>query len=122
MPIRRIKMTLGVTYDASAEQMEQAVEGIKKLLRENKDVSQEFFLVNFTDFGSSSLDIFVYFFTTTTVWAEYLRVRQDVNIAIMRLLESLGMEVAFPSRTIYLKPAEEQAAAAAQARARGNDP
>ncbi|MCH7548408.1 MAG: hypothetical protein IH969_02540 [Candidatus Krumholzibacteriota bacterium] len=40
----------------------------------------------------------------------------------MRLLESLGMEVAFPSRTIYLKPAEEQAAAAAEARARDNDP
>ena len=118
MPIRRIKMTLGVTYESSAEQMEQAVEGIKKLLREHREVYQEFFLVNFTDFGSSSLDIFVYFFTTTTVWEEYLRVRQEVNIEIMRLLESLGMEVAFPSRTVYLKPAEEEAAAQAVARAR----
>ncbi len=103
MPIRRVKMTVGVTYESSADQMEKAVEGIRKLLREHKEVHQDFFLVNFTDFGASSLDIFVYYFTTTTVWAEYLRVRQEVNIAIMKLIESLGMEVAFPTRTIYHK-------------------
>ncbi|UCG51980.1 MAG: mechanosensitive ion channel family protein [Candidatus Latescibacterota bacterium] len=107
MPIRRVKMTVGVTYESSAEQMEQAVEGIRTLLREHPEVYQEFFLVYFTDFGESSLDIFVYYFTTTTVWAEYLRIRQEVNVRIMRLLESLGMEVAFPSRTVYLRPESE---------------
>jgi MscS family membrane protein len=103
MPIRRVKMTVGVTYESSSEQMEQAVEGIKRLLRDHPEVYQDFFLVNFTDFGSSSLDIFVYYFTTTTVWAEYLRIRQEINIRIMRLLEDLGMEVAFPTRTVHLR-------------------
>jgi MscS family membrane protein len=96
-------MTVGVTYGSSGEQMDRAVEGIRQILREHKEVYQDFFLVNFTDFGSSSLDIFLYYFTTTTVWAEYLRIRQEVNLSIMRLLESLGMEIAFPSRTVYLK-------------------
>ncbi len=103
MPIRRVKMTLGVTYQSSADQMENAVEAIRKLLREHPDVYQDFFLVNFTEFGSSSLDIFVYYFTTTTVWAEYLRIRQEINVGMMRLLEGMGLEVAFPSRTVYLK-------------------
>ena len=104
MPIRRVKITVGVTYESSADQMNDAVEGIRQILRDNTEVHQGFFLVNFTDFGSSSLDIFVYYFTTTTVWAEYLRIRQEVNVSIMRLLESLGMEIAFPTRTVYLKP------------------
>jgi MscS family membrane protein len=103
MPIRRVKMTLGVTYQSSADQMENAVEEIRNLLRGHPEVYKEFFLVNFTEFGSSSLDIFVYYFTTTTVWAEYLRIRQEINVGIMRLLEGMGMEVAFPSRTVYLK-------------------
>ena len=103
MPIRRIKMVVGVTYESTAEQMEQAVEGIRKLLGEHEGVHKDFYLVYFTDFGSSSLDIFVYYFSETTVWAEYLAVRQDVNLKIMRLLESLDMEVAFPSRTVYLR-------------------
>jgi MscS family membrane protein len=112
MPIRRVKMTVGVTYHSSAEQMEKAVEGIRRLLREHDAVYQEFFLVNFTDFGASSLDIFVYYFTKTTVWAEFLEIRQDVNLKIMRLLESLGLEIAFPSRTVYLRSDEKSEAAA----------
>lgn len=107
MPIRRVKMVVGVTYQSTARQMEAAVEGIKNILRGHKEVHQDFFLVNFTDFGSSSLDIFVYYFTTTTVWPEYLRIRQEVNVEIMKLLERLGMEVAFPSRTVYLRSENE---------------
>jgi len=103
MPIRRVKMTVGVTYETTAEQMERAVEKIRSILREHPLVHQDFFLVYFTDFGESSLDIFVYYFTTTTVWGEYLAVRQEVNLAIMRALEELGLEIAFPSRALYLR-------------------
>ncbi len=102
MPKRRIKMTVGVTYETTADQMEQALEAVKKILREHEGVDQEFFLVYFTDFGPSSLDILVYFFTRTTVWEDYLKVRQEVNLAIMRALEALGLSIAFPSQTVYL--------------------
>ncbi len=103
MPKRRVKMTVGVTYDTAAAQMEQAVEAIKKLLREHEGVNQDFFLVSFTDFGPSSLDILVYYFTKTTVWEEYLNVRQEVNLAIMHTLESLGLSIAFPTQTVHLQ-------------------
>ena len=103
MPIRRIKMVVGVTYESTAEQLQKAVDGIRVILKDHEGVYQDFYLVYFTDFGQSSLDIFVYYFTKTTNWAEYLRVRQDINLRIMGLLESLDMEVAFPSRTVYLR-------------------
>ncbi len=103
MPKRRVYITVGVTYESTPDQMEKAVEAIKNILRTNADVHQEFFLVNFTDFADSSLDIMVYYYTKTTVWAEHMEVRQEINLAIMRTLEDLGMEIAFPSRTVYLK-------------------
>ncbi|MBD3239970.1 MAG: mechanosensitive ion channel [Chitinivibrionales bacterium] len=103
MPKRRVKMTVGVTYETTAEQMDALVEGIRAILREHSEVNQEFSLVNFTDFGSSSLDVLVYYFTTTTDWAEHLRVRQEVNLAIMRLVERMGLSIAFPTRTVYLR-------------------
>ena len=102
MPKRRIKMTLGITYASPPGQVREAVEKIRTLLREHPAIDQEFFLVNFTDFGASSLDIMVYCFTRTTVWSEYLDARQDVCLKIMDLLEDLGLEIAFPSRTLYL--------------------
>ena len=102
MPKRRIKLTIGVTYETTPTQMRQAVAAIKKMLREHPAIHQEFFLVNFTDFGASSLDIMVYCFTTSTVWGEYLDAREDVCLKIMETVEGLGLGIAFPSQTIYL--------------------
>ncbi len=102
MPKRRIKLTVGVTYDTTPQQMRQAVAAIKQMLREHPAIHQDFFLVNFTDFGASSLDIMVYCFTTSTVWGEYLDAREDVCLKIMETLEGLGLEIAFPSQTLYL--------------------
>lgn len=110
MPKRRIKLNVGVTYETSPEQMRRAVEAVRELLRSHPAIDQEFFLVNFTDFGASSLDILVYCFTKTTVWAEYLDARQDVCLKIMDIVEAHGMEIAFPSRSIYLRSAEEEEA------------
>ncbi len=102
MPKRRIKLTVGVTYDTTSKQMREAVTAIRTLLREHPAIHQDFFLVNFTDFGASSLDIMVYCFTTSTVWGEYLDAREDVCLRIMDTLENLGLEIAFPSQTLYL--------------------
>jgi len=100
---RRIKMRIGITYDTSPEQMQAAIAGIEKILREHPGVDQSYSLVKFDEFDDSSLSIFLYYFSASKVWAEYLQVRQEVNLQIMNLLESMELEFAFPSRTIYLQ-------------------
>ncbi|MCF6238070.1 MAG: mechanosensitive ion channel, partial [Candidatus Marinimicrobia bacterium] len=57
----------------------------------------------FTAFCASSLDLMVYCFTTTTVWGEYLDAREDVCLQIMDTLAELGLHIAFPSTTVYLR-------------------
>ena len=115
MPKRRIRLTVGVTYDTSPAQMREAVQKIRELLQNHPAIDQEFFLVNFTDFGASSLDIMVYCFTTTTVWQEYLDAREDLCLKIMDTLEALGLEIAFPSTTVYIRKDEPEQAAASGA-------
>jgi len=101
-PKRRIKMRIGVTYDTTTEQMEQAIAGIETILRNHPGVDQDYSLVKFDNFDDSALSIFLYYFSASTVWEEYLQVRQEVNLQIMQLLESLNLEFAFPSQTVYL--------------------
>jgi len=108
MPKRRIKLTVGVTYDTTPAQMRQAVAAIKKMLREHPAIHQDFFLVNFTDFGASSLDIMVYCFTTSTVWGEYLDAREDVCLQIMETVAGIGLEIAFPSQTLYMHDMDQE--------------
>ncbi|MBE9486456.1 MAG: mechanosensitive ion channel family protein [Chloroflexi bacterium] len=108
MPKRRIKLTIGITYDTNPRQMRQAVAALKQMLREHPAIDQDFFLVNFTNFGASSLDIMVYCFTTSTIWGEYLDAREDVCLKIMETLGQLGLEIAFPSQTVYLPGLEKK--------------
>jgi len=102
MPKRRIKYTVGVTYSSTVDQMKTLVSRIEEYLKGNPDIDQEFMLVKFTEFNSSSLDIFVYCFTVTTDWTKHLAVKQDVNLRVMELVEELGMEIAFPTQTVHL--------------------
>ncbi|MFV0338071.1 MAG: mechanosensitive ion channel family protein [Chthoniobacterales bacterium] len=102
MPKRRVKQVIGISYEATAKDMEAIVEDVKKLLREDEGVHQEFILVSFTDFGESSLDMLVYYFTSTTVWLDFMDVQQRMNLKIMQAVEARGLSVAFPSRTLYL--------------------
>ncbi|MEA1944931.1 MAG: mechanosensitive ion channel family protein, partial [Euryarchaeota archaeon] len=105
---RRIKFNLGVSYKTSREQMVKVVDGIKEIIKEDSQFNHTFYMVHFTEFGAYSLDIFIYCFTKTTVWDEFLAVREEFNLKIMRLLEELGVEIAFPSQTIYLEDVNKQ--------------
>lgn len=100
---RRIRMTIGVTYDATPTQLREATGRIRTLLREHPGLDAEAVQVNFTDFGASSLDILIQCFTVTSDWNEYMDVREDVCLKVMDVLEEFGLEFAFPSRTVYLR-------------------
>lgn len=102
MPKRRVKQYVGITYEATADDIEGLVEDFKQLLREDEGVHQEFILVSFTDFGDSSLNIMVYYFTVTTAWMAHMEIRQRINCKIMRAIKARGLSIAFPTRSLYL--------------------
>jgi len=102
MPKRRVKMRIGITYNTTPEKMQQAIAAIEHILQHHAGVDQDFSLVKFDEFQDSSLSIFLYYFTKSANWGDYLQVRQEVNLAIMTALEKLNLEFAFPSRSLYL--------------------
>ncbi len=100
---RRIKMRIGITYDTTPEQMQQAIAGIERILASHPGVDKDFYLVKFDNFEDSALSIFLYYFSQSKDWATYLQVRQEVNMQIMQLLDELGLAFAFPSRSLYIE-------------------
>ena len=103
MKKRRIKFNLGITYGTTASQMTEVVEGIKQIIKEDSRFDHNFYMVHFTDFGDYSLNIFIYCFTKTTVWDEYLTVREEFHLKIMQMLEEMGVDIAFPTQTLYVE-------------------
>lgn len=107
MSHRRLHETLGLRYDDFA-QVEAVVGDIKALLQNHPciDTSQTL-IVNFTRFGASSLDIMVYAFTLTRAWVDYLALKQELLLAIGRIVASHGAGIAFPTQTLHLETAPE---------------
>jgi MscS family membrane protein len=102
MSHRRIKETIGLRYDDFAV-VAPVVADIKAMLRAHDGIdTTQTLIVNFNQFGPSSLDILVYCFTKTIVWVEYHEVKQDVLLKIGGIIARHGAEIAFPTHTVHL--------------------
>ncbi len=112
---RRYRTSLGLAYHTTPDQVQAFVEGIRAVIRANPDMRKDYYIVEFTEFGPSSLDILVYCFIDAPDWNAELRTRHVLNLDIMRLAEELGVEFAFPTQTLHVasspgQPAEVPAA------------
>ncbi|MEO7852418.1 MAG: mechanosensitive ion channel family protein, partial [Rubrivivax sp.] len=106
MSHRRIKETIGLRYD-DFEVVGEVVADIKAMLQNHPDIdATQTLIVNFNQFGASSLDLMIYTFTRTTVWVEYHVVKQDVLLKIGEIIARHGAEIAFPTQTLHLREAQ----------------
>jgi MscS family membrane protein len=112
MPQRRVDQTIGLTYSARASELEALLGELRALLREDAGVHQEFTAVHFVNYGASSLDIQIIYFTADPDVKKSFETRERINLAIMRLVEAHRLNFAFPTQTIELagKVAERLAA------------
>ncbi|ADZ42428.1 TPA: mechanosensitive ion channel family protein [Yersinia enterocolitica] len=107
MTNRRIKTTLALRYE-DADKIGTIVDEMHKFLANNNDIDhQQTLLVYFNGFGESSLNIMVYCFTKTRVWAEWLAVQQACYLKFIDIVHQHGADFAFPSRTLYVEDSTE---------------
>lgn len=99
---RRIYETIGIRYEDS-NKMSDIIDDVKKMLKQHDEIDKDATLiVNFNKFAPSSLDFFIYTFTKTTDWVYYHKVKQEVLLKVLSIVEEHGAEVAFPTSTVHL--------------------
>lgn len=118
MTYRRISWIIGVEYRTTHEQLQRIVDDIRSYIETTDDFVQPPLaplFVRIDSFGASSIDIMVYCFTRTTVWGEWLAVKEALAYRIKQIVEGAGTGFAFPSRSIYVEtmpPTPEEIVAA----------
>lgn len=102
MSHRRIYETMGVRYE-DVDKLPVILEDVKTMLIEHDEIdTNQTLIVNFNQYGASSLDFFIYTFTVTTNWIKYHEVKQDVLFRIAQIVEKHGARFALPTRTVHL--------------------
>ncbi len=106
MNMRLAKFTLGLEYKTSSAALQSTVQSVTDMLKQHPDVHTDTVQVRMLDFGPSSLDVLVQFYTKTTDIKEYRAVREDINLRILGILAQQGVSLAFPSRSLYMAQTE----------------
>lgn len=102
--IRRVTYNMLFKYNTPAVKIEKCIDKIKNMLAEHPHIDKTTIFVKFDAFADSGYQLFLYFFTGTAVWEQYLDIKQDTNFKILQILESEGVELALPSSTVYVQP------------------
>ena len=102
MSHRRIYETIGVRYD-DIDRVPIILAEIREYLIGSAFIDDsQTLMVNFNQFGPSSLDFFIYCFTHTTVWTQYHKEKEEVLLHISSIIARHGAEIAFPTRTLHV--------------------
>lgn len=106
MTARRISWKIGVEYRTTHDQLRRIVADIENYLTSTEDFVQPPvapLFVRVDSFNDSSIDIMVYCFTRTTVWGEWLAVKEALAYRIKQIVEGAGTGFAFPSQSVYVE-------------------
>lgn len=100
---RRIKMRIGLTYSTTSMQMKNILAQSRQMLLAHPDVHSDGLLVYFDEFSESNLSLFFYMFAKTSDWEEYLKIKEDVNLKIIDIIQTNKAEFAFPTQSVYFE-------------------
>ncbi len=102
MSNRRINETIGIRYD-DLNKMTDIIQDVNNVLENNPDIDQtQKAKVYFKSFSASSCDFFIYAFTITKDWEEFLRIKQDVLLKVAKIIDQHSAEIAYPTTTVFI--------------------
>lgn len=99
---RRIRHNFGLEYSTPPHKIEEFCEAIRYIIMQDEKVIKETITVAFNGYLDSSLNILVNFHLRVLDTPEELSRQQRILLDILAMAESIGVQFAFPSRTLYV--------------------
>ncbi len=96
-PTRKMKMTLGLTYDTTHEDVQRGIDILKDIGKRNDKIEENYVAI-FESFGDFSINLlFIYYIKAGN---DYFIVQNDINMSILQRFNEAKLEFAFPTQTI----------------------
>ena len=100
MTNRRINEVIGLRYE-DLDKIPEIVNKVRAYLDQNNNIDHTNKpVVYFKSFSASSCDFFIYSFTNTKDWREFLEIKEDVLYQTSKIISENNAAIAFPTTTI----------------------
>ena len=103
---RRIRWLVGLEYRTTIDQLKNIRSEIEYLIKNEKDFAKNEnanFYVRIDSFSNSSIDMLIQAFTLTNDWGEYLKIKENLAVKIIEIVEKNKAGFAFPSQSLYIE-------------------
>ncbi len=97
---RRIVFIVKVSCDTPLEKLKKIPAMISKIINEMDLVQLD--RVHFTEFADFSFNFLAVYYMETDDYIKYMNTQQEINFAIIEAFEKEGIEMPFPTQTIFL--------------------
>ncbi|MEM7436711.1 MAG: mechanosensitive ion channel family protein [Myxococcota bacterium] len=98
---RRVVFGIGVVYQTSHEQLERIPSVIQEAIERHAQTT--FDRSHFATYGDSSLDFETVYYVESPDYNAYMDIQQAINLELFRRFEELGIEFAYPTRTLFVE-------------------
>ena len=97
---------IGLEYRTTVEQLKNIRDDIYDLVLNDtsfaKNENSNFF-VRIDSFSDSSIDVLVQAFTVTNDWGEFLKIKENLAVKIIEIVDKNSTGFAFPSQSLYVE-------------------
>ncbi len=99
---KRFNTVLKITYNTSTTQINDFILGLKDIVANHPNTKKDYDRVALNNLGDFSIQILFDTFLDVPDYVAELKARQEIITDIIKLAESLSIEFAFPTQTIYI--------------------
>ena len=100
---RRYKVNLSFSLNTTSEQIAQLSTKIREMLTNNPQVIDNDTTITFNSIANSGLSLIVDIYVTTTVYKEYLALKNEINKNIMNIVHNSNIELSSQATTVYVE-------------------
>ena len=100
---RVFRANLKFSLETEESTIEKVINRIKFILRYNEDIIKESINIQVLKIESDAINIDIYVETTVTNYMKYRDFCNKINLTILNILETQGVNLAYPGRNIYIK-------------------
>jgi small-conductance mechanosensitive channel len=101
MEERRADFSFGITYETPIEKIKSIPNDVKQIIESIEGL--RFGRAHFNRFDDSALNFDVVYYVDSNDYDKYADAQQEINLKIMEKFEEKGIEMAYPTQTVFVK-------------------
>lgn len=103
MEKRRYKVDICLELNTPLEKVEKVSNRIHNMLEQHDEIIDESIMVKFDKITEKGINLLVYSYTNSVDYASFITEKEKINYRIMQILREENIELAYDTKTIYVK-------------------